>query len=162
MKSIAHKIDDHRKKIFKKYGISYNLTEDGASEYQQAVIRVVILCAIYSYYVSLHYLSGIQSISTQPLVILVGIFLAGSLVNILSFRYITGKCITRRIVTLLIDLTVLSYGLHIGGSAATVCFSVYLWLLLVMDYDMDKTTFLLEQLLAALNLQPYSYTQTIG
>ena len=63
------------------------------------------------------------------MVILVGIFFAGSLLNILSFRFIPGKCIPRRVITLLVDLSVLSYGLHIGGSAATVCFSVYLWLL---------------------------------
>ena len=117
------------KNFFKEHRTPYNLTEDGSSEYQQATIRVVILSAIFSYFVSIYYLSGVHSVLAQPMVILVGIFFVGSLLNILSFRFITGKCITRRTLTLLVDLSVLSYGLHIGGSSATICFSVYLWLL---------------------------------
>ena len=109
--------------------LSYSLTDEGSSEFQQAVIRVVILSAIFIYFVSIYYVNGVHDIASEPMVILVGTFFAGSLVNILSFRFIPGKCITRRIITLLVDLSVLSYGLHIGGSAATVCFSVYLWLL---------------------------------
>lgn len=129
MISPIHTAVNYSKNIFKLNRASYNLTEDGASEYQQAVIRVIILSVIFGYFASINYLNGIQSISSQPMVILVGTFLAGSLLNILSFRFISGKCITRRVLTLLVDLTVLSYGLHIGGSAATVCFSIYLWLL---------------------------------
>jgi len=129
MKSIAYKIGNYSKDKFKSHGSSYNLTEDGASEYQQAVIRVVILSAIFVYFVSINYLNNVQSIVSQPMVVLVGTFFAGSLLNILSFRFIPGKCVTRRVLTLLIDISVLSYGLHIGGSAATICFSVYLWLL---------------------------------
>jgi two-component system sensor histidine kinase RpfC len=117
------------KNFFKEHRTPYKLTEDGSSEYQQATIRVVILSAIFSYFVSIYYLSGVHSVLAQPMVILVGIFFVGSLLNILSFRFITGKCITRRTLTLLVDLSVLSYGLHIGGSSATICFSVYLWLL---------------------------------
>ena len=129
MKSITDRIVKYIKYIHKTNSTPYNLTEDGASEYQQAVIRVVILSATFIYFVSIYYLSGTQSISSQPVLILVSLFFAGSLLNILSFRYIPGKCITRRVITLLVDLSVLSYGLHIGGSAATICFSVYLWLL---------------------------------
>ena len=117
------------RKALKSQTLSYSLTDEGSSEFQQAVIRVVILSAIFIYFVSIYYVNGVHDIATEPMVILVGTFFAGSLVNILSFRYIPGKCITRRIITLLVDLSVLSYGLHIGGSAATVCFSVYLWLL---------------------------------
>lgn len=115
--------------FFKQQEASYKLTEEGTSEYQQAIIRVVILSAIFGYFVSINYHSGVQFALSQPMVILVGLFFAGSLLNILSFRLVPGKCITRRVLTLLVDLSVLSYGLHIGGSSATVCFSVYLWLL---------------------------------
>ena len=115
--------------FFKQQEASYKLTEEGTSEYQQAIIRVVILSAIFGYFVSINYLSGVHSVLSQPMVIMVGLFFAGSLLNILSFRFVPGKSITRRILTLLVDLSVLSYGLHIGGSSATVCFSVYLWLL---------------------------------
>ena len=129
MKSIAYRIGNYTKDKLKSYRSLYNLTEDGTSEYQQAVIRVVILSAIFIYFVSIYHLNDIQLVASQPMVVLVGTFLAGSLLNILSFRFIPGKCIVRRVLTLLIDLSVLSYGLHIGGSAATVCFFVYLWLL---------------------------------
>lgn len=129
MNSITYKIGNYSKNKLKPHHPLYNLTEEGSSEYQQAVIRVVILSAIFIYFVSIDYLSGIHPITSQPMVILVGTFFAGSLLNILSFRFIPGKCITRRVITLLVDLSVLSFGLHIGGSAATVCFSVYLWLL---------------------------------
>ena len=129
MNSITYKIGNYSKNKLKPHHPLYNLTEEGSSEYQQAVIRVVILSAIFIYFVSIDYLSGIHPITSQPMVILVGTFFAGSLLNILTFRFIPGKCITRRVITLLVDLSVLSFGLHIGGSAATVCFSVYLWLL---------------------------------
>jgi two-component system sensor histidine kinase RpfC len=113
----------------KSQALSYPLTDEGSSEFQQAVIRVVILSFIFIYFVSIYYYNGVHNIAAEPMVVLVGTFFAGSLLNILSFRFIPGKCIPRRIITLLVDLSVLSYGLHIGGSAATVCFSVYLWLL---------------------------------
>ena len=117
------------KNTLKSHALSYSLTEEGSSEFQQAVIRVVILSAIFIYFVTVYHINGVHDISSEPMVILVGTFFAGSLMNILSFRFVPGKCISRRIITLLVDLSVLSYGLHIGGSAATVCFSVYLWLL---------------------------------
>jgi two-component system sensor histidine kinase RpfC len=107
----------------------YNLTEEGSSEFQQAVIRVVILTAILTYFIFRYYITGVTGISTQPMVILVGIFLAGSFLNLLSFKLVPGKSHTRRILTLLVDTSVLSYGLHIGGSSSTVCFSIYLWLI---------------------------------
>ena len=107
----------------------YNLTEEGSSEFQQAVIRVVILTAILGYFITRYHITGVTSIATQPMVVLVGLFLAGSLLNLLSFKPIPSKCHSRRIITLLIDTSVLSYGLHIGGSSSTVCFSIYLWLI---------------------------------
>jgi len=129
MKPLANIISNYSKNKYNSHKPSYNLTEEGASEYQQAVIRVVILSVIFIYFVAINHLSGEHPTTSQPMVILVGTFFAGSLLNILSFRFIPGKCVTRRIITLLVDLSVLSFGLHIGGSAATVCFSVYLWLL---------------------------------
>ena len=107
----------------------YALTEEGKNEFQQAVIRVIILSATLLYFIVSHIIAGDNSILTQSMVILVGLFVAASLANILSFRYIPGISHTRRTITLIVDLSVLSYGLHIGGSAATVCFSIYLWLI---------------------------------
>jgi two-component system sensor histidine kinase RpfC len=63
------------------------------------------------------------------MVVLVGLFVAASLANILSFRFAPDLSHVRRSLTLIVDLSVLSYGLHLGGAAATVCFSIYLWLI---------------------------------
>jgi len=116
--------------IFNRLGLYYKLTQDGTSEYQQAVIRVVILSATLLYFVIRSYHSGSQNITTDPMVALVGLFLAASFINILSFRFINDKCTTRRTITLIVDLTVLSYGLHLGEDASTICFSIYLWLMI--------------------------------
>ncbi len=109
--------------------LDYKLTLEGSSEYQQAVIRVVILSAILLYFVIRSHLFGSHNIATEPMVVLVGIFTAASLANILSFRLLPRKCVTRRIITLLVDLSVLSYGLHLGEDASTICFAIYLWLM---------------------------------
>lgn len=107
----------------------YGLTEEGYSEFQQALIRVVILSITLTYFISRHVISGTLSISTEPMVVLVSVFLAGSFVNILTFRAVPDKCHIRRIVTLVVDVSVLSWGLHIGGDLSTICFSIYLWLI---------------------------------
>ena len=66
---------------------SYKLTEEGKSEYEQAVIRVVILIATLLYFVIRLQILGIENILTDPMVVLVGLFVAASFANILSFRY---------------------------------------------------------------------------
>ena len=81
MKSIAYRIGNYTKDKLKSYRSLYNLTEDGTSEYQQAVIRVVILSAIFIYFVSIYHLNDIQLVASQPMVVLVGTFLAGSLLT---------------------------------------------------------------------------------
>lgn len=107
----------------------YGLTDEGSNEFQQALIRVVILCITLTYFITRYAIVGTTSILAQPMVILVGAFLAGSLLNLLTFRTIPYKCHTRRITTLVIDVSVLSWGLHIGGDLSTICFSIYLWLI---------------------------------
>jgi hypothetical protein len=70
MKSITNRISNYSKDKIRSHGSSYNLTEEGASEYQQAVIRVVILSVIFVYFVSINYLNHVFSIVSQPMVIL--------------------------------------------------------------------------------------------
>jgi len=107
----------------------YELSEEGRNEYQQAIIRVVILSVALLYFIISHLIADDGNLTTQPMVVLVSLFVAASLANILSFRLAPGLSHTRRTVTLIVDLSVLSYGLHLGGAAATVCFSIYLWLI---------------------------------
>lgn len=101
----------------------------GAGEFEQAVIRIVILSAI-TVYLSLHYsLSGQVNILEQP----VGLLTVYDLIAILilvSFKFRPNVSHTRRSFTLLSDLSFLSLTLHYGGNEATICFSVYLWLII--------------------------------
>lgn len=103
--------------------------DSSSGEFEQAVIRVVILSAVLLYFVSHYYYQDYPYIISQPMVVLVGLFECFSLFVLLSFRIFPGKSHIRRITTLIVDLSVLSYGLHLGGSAATVCFTIYLWLM---------------------------------
>jgi two-component system sensor histidine kinase RpfC len=98
-------------------------------EFQQAVIRLVILASITIYF-SLHYYVTEQvSILEQP----IGFLTVYDLIAILilySFKLAPYKSHIRRSFTLLSDLTLLSFTLHVGGDEATLCFSVYLWLII--------------------------------
>jgi len=100
-----------------------------SGEFQQAAIRIIILSSITVYF-SLHYfITNQANILEQP----VGFLTIYDLVAVLilfSFKFVHTKSHIRRIFTLLADLTFLSFTLHIGGDEATLCFSVYLWLII--------------------------------
>lgn len=99
------------------------------SEFQQAAIRLVILAAITVYF-SLHYHVTEQvNILEQPIGFLT-IYDFIAILILYSFKVIPGESHIRRSFTLLSDLTLLSFTLHIGGDEATLCFSVYLWLII--------------------------------
>jgi len=102
-------------------------------DFQQAVIRVVILSSITIYF-SLHYhLAGQANILEQPIGHLT-IYDAISILILFSFKVYPEVSHSRRAFTLIADLTLLSATLYIGGAAATLCFSVYLWL--IVGYGM--------------------------
>ena len=107
----------------------HKVHDSSSGEFEQAVIRVIILSLVLLYFTGYHYFLNHADILSQPMVVLVGLFVGFSLFNLLSFRAYPGKSHTRRIINLLVDLSVLSYGLYLGGSAATVCFTIYLWLM---------------------------------
>jgi len=103
------------------------------SEFQQAVIRLVILSSITVYFSLHYYLSGQDNILNQPVGFLT-IYDFIAILILLSFKAVAGTSHIRRSFTLLADLTLLSFTLHIGGDEATICFSVYLWL--IVGYGM--------------------------
>ena len=107
----------------------HKVHDSSSGEFEQAVIRVIILSLVLLYFTGYHYFLNHADILSQPMVVLAGLFVGFSLFNLLSFRAYPGKSHTRRIINLLVDLSVLSYGLYLGGSAATVCFTIYLWLM---------------------------------
>jgi two-component system sensor histidine kinase RpfC len=103
------------------------------SEFQQAVIRLVILSSITVYFSLHYYLSGQENILNQPIALLTAYDFIAILI-LFSFKAIPGTSHIRRSFTLLADLSLLSFTLHIGGDEATICFSVYLWL--IVGYGM--------------------------
>ena len=98
-------------------------------EFQQAAIRLVILSAITVYFSSHYYITKQANILDQPIGFLT-IYDFIAILILYSFKFIPGVSHTRRAFTLLADLTLLSFTLHIGGDEATLCFSVYLWLII--------------------------------
>lgn len=102
-------------------------------EFQQAAIRLVILAAITVYFSIHYYISKQANILDQPIGLLT-IYDVTAILILYSFKTIPCISHTRRTFTLLADLTLLSFTLHIGGDEATLCFSVYLWL--IVGYGM--------------------------
>jgi two-component system sensor histidine kinase RpfC len=100
-----------------------------SGEFQQAVIRIVILASITVYFSLHYYLTDQANILEQPVGFLTIYDLIAVLI-LLSFKVNPKPSHIRRIITLLADLTFLSFTLHIGGDEATLCFSVYLWLII--------------------------------
>jgi len=98
-------------------------------EFQQAVIRLVILAAITVYFSSHYYITQQPNILEQPIGFLT-IYDFTAILILFSFKLVPGTSHIRRSFTLLADLTLLSFTLHIGGDEATLCFSVYLWLII--------------------------------
>jgi two-component system, sensor histidine kinase RpfC len=103
------------------------------AEFQQAVIRLVILSSITVYFSLHYYLTGQDHILNQPVGFLT-IYDFIAIFILFSFKFFSGASHIRRSFTLLADLTFLSFTLHIGGNEATICFSVYLWL--IVGYGM--------------------------
>ena len=99
------------------------------SEFQQAVIRLVILSSITVYFSFHYYITKQANILEQPIGYLT-IYDFIAILILFSFKLIPGESHFRRSFTLFSDLTLLSFTLHFGGNEATLCFSVYLWLII--------------------------------
>ena len=107
------------------------LKEESSRERDQSKARVIIIPILIAYFYIHYYHSGIElsQIHAQPVVELVLAYLVISLLLLLSFKVVPGKSSARRIFTLITDIVLFSYGMHLGGAEATACFSVYLWLI---------------------------------
>ena len=105
------------------------LKQESVGEREQSLLRVAIVGIVLTYFISHHYLVGIQDIFSQPVVILVGLYEISTILVLLSFKIVPGKSHIRRVYTLCMDLVVLSYGLHFGQDAATVFFAIYSWVM---------------------------------
>lgn len=116
--------------LYKRLIHAFEFTDSRESgEFQQAAIRIIILSSI-TVYLSLHYsLSGHNNILEQPVGFLtvydfIAIFI------LISFKFYPRDSHLRRSFTLFADLSFLSLTLHFGGDEATICFSIYLWLII--------------------------------
>jgi len=100
-----------------------------SGEFEQAAIRIIILASITVYFSLHYYITQQANILDQPVGFLT-IYDFIALLILVSFKFHPKTSRIRRIFTLLADLTFLSFTLHIGGDEATLCFSVYLWLII--------------------------------
>jgi two-component system sensor histidine kinase RpfC len=107
------------------------LKEESSRERDQSKARVIIIPILIAYFYIHYYHAGIEllQIHKQPVVELVLAYLGISLLLLFSFKVVPGKSSARRIFTLITDIVLFSYGMHLGGAEATACFSVYLWLI---------------------------------
>ena len=115
-----------------KYFITFK-DDPSFGEYQQAVIRLTILTSITIYFSLHYYIAGEKNILEQPIGFLT-IYDFIAIFILISFKFVPNKSHTRRVFTLISDLTLLSSTLYIGGATATPCFSIYLWL--IVGYGM--------------------------
>lgn len=121
-------------RLFGGIGRAFNFQNVVAvADFQQAVIRVFIL-ALITIYFSIHYHYSAQAKLLEQPVGYLTIYDAISLLILFSFKFYPDENHARRVFTLFADLTLLSATLYFGGAAATLCFSVYLWL--VIGYGM--------------------------
>jgi len=102
-------------------------------EYQQAVIRLIILSSITVYFSLHYYLTGDKNILEHPIGFLT-FYDFTAIFILISFKLAPNKSHIRRVFTLISDLTLLSSTLYIGGDTATPCFSIYLWI--IVGYGM--------------------------
>jgi len=107
------------------------LLKDSSGERDQAKLRLIINPIIIAYFYIYYLYTGVplNNIHTEPVVSLVLFYLCLSFLALFSFKAFPGKSHIRRSYSILADIGLLSYGMHLGGAAATACFAVYLWLI---------------------------------
>jgi two-component system sensor histidine kinase RpfC len=108
------------------------LKKESSGEWSQAKLRMIILPIMIVYFYFHYYFSDIEilRIHSQPVVELVILYLGISSLSLLSFKLFPGKSTTRRVFTLVTDIGIFSYGMHLGGAEATACFAIYLWVII--------------------------------
>jgi len=111
-----------------------NPSSDATNEREQAVLRVILTTIIIVYFCIHYYSTGISDITSQPVVSMILNYYVSAYIVLFSFKFHPNISHVRRTYTLITDIGLLSYGLHLGGMEAAACFSIYLWL--IVGYGM--------------------------
>lgn len=120
---------------FRSTGLSRaDIERQKKNEREQSIIRVVILALLFGYFLIADLTDPHPSRTVVSLMIATGAFFAFSLVVLASFKLVPGISVTRRMITMIIDLGMNTYALSIGGALATPCWPIYLWL--IVGYGM--------------------------
>jgi two-component system sensor histidine kinase RpfC len=108
------------------------LVQDSSRERDQAKLRLIVNPAIIIYFYIFYFYKGdpFTTIHTEPVVSLVLVYQCISFLALFSFKAFPGSSSTRRAYFLVTDIGFLSYGMHLGGAAATACIAFYLWLII--------------------------------
>ncbi len=105
---------------------SFMVTE--SSEWQQAVIRAVIVSAVVFYLSAARLFVG-GSVETNTALLLTLAYLLASLCNLASFRWFPASSNLRRTSMMVGDLAVTTYAAYLGGETVTPFSAVYLWII---------------------------------
>ena len=107
------------------------LLKESSRERDQAKLRLIINPIIIAYFYTYYLYNGVSftDIHTEPVVSLVIVYQCISILAIFTFKVFPGKSSIRRSYSILTDIGLLSYGMHLGGAVSTACFAVYLWLI---------------------------------
>jgi two-component system sensor histidine kinase RpfC len=100
-------------------------------EYEMGLNRLAISILVLAYLVGAHVL-GVQSASELLLgpIMYLGLFLAASVILLLDLSVRNDASPSRRIVAMVCDHAIISYGLHTGGELTSLLYPFYLWVIL--------------------------------
>ena len=99
------------------------------SEWEQGVIRIVIICLVVAYLSALAIFSNERAVALSTLYA-VASYLAFSLAVLATFARWPGSNNVRRSITLVADLGMTTYAAYKGGELLAPCFAIYMWLIL--------------------------------
>ena len=123
-----HKYQDATQKPRFSIGLfAEGLRDKALLEYEQAVIRVVIVMVVMSYLLVAYLLNQDHS-GAQITLWLVSAYLIFGLGVLISFRYLKHESHTRRLLTMTADHAMTSYALYATGELGAPFFTVLMWI----------------------------------
>lgn len=100
------------------------------TEHEMMLNRIVIVCIALTYLSVSHWLGFAEAtVALAYGLVLCAVFLTASLVLFAHIVWRPGVSHVRRHVALLLDMTTLSIGMHVGDSAFALGYPIYLWII---------------------------------
>ena len=112
-------------------GLLHRLHRGHDSELQQAVIRLLVGSAVATYLIFDQWLRPtVSGLYETPFWWLLGAFILVSIGLVGHILRRPGNSFVRRLLGMLIDISAISYSLHLAGDAGAPLLAIYLWVML--------------------------------